>query len=95
MATKTKEKMVDLKPRAEKITEEQLKELQRVVNDNNAIQFRVGALEAQKHEMMHTQAGIQAKIVELQDTFSKEYGTFDIDLVDGTINYSENEKPRN
>tara|TARA_R100000808_G_C2131877_1_gene140931 strand:+ start:570 stop:854 length:285 start_codon:yes stop_codon:yes gene_type:complete len=92
----TKEKMVDLKPQAEKITEEQLKELQQVVNDNNAIQFRVGALEAQKHELMHQQAGIQTKIVELQDMFSKEYGTFDIDLTDGTINYpSENGKPRN
>ena len=66
----TKEKMVDLKPKAEKITEEQLKELQQVVNDNNAIQFRVGALEAQKHELMHQQAGIQTKIVELQDTVS-------------------------
>mgnify|MGYP003130035327 CR=1 FL=1 len=83
----TKEEMVDLKPKAEKITEEQLEQLQQVVNDNNAIQFRVGALEAQKHELMHQQAGVQTKIVELQDAFSKEYGTFDIDLKDGTINY--------
>ena len=90
----TKEKMVDLKPKAEKITEEQLKELQQVVNDNNAIQFRVGALEAQKHELMHKQAGIQTKIVELQNTFSQEYGTFDIDLTDGTINYPDNGKSR-
>ena len=85
-----KEKMVDLKPKAEKITEEQLKNLQSVVNDNNAIQFRVGALEAQKHELIHQQAGIQSKIVELQNTFSEEYGTFDIDLADGTINYPTN-----
>jgi len=85
-----KEKMVDLKPKAEKITEEQLKNLQSVVNDNNAIQFRVGALEAQKHELIHQQANIQSKIVELQNTFSKEYGTFDIDLTDGTINYPDN-----
>ena len=83
----TKEKIVDLKPKAEKITEEQLQMLQQVVNDNNAIQFRVGALEAQKHELMHQQSGIQTKIVELQDTFSKEYGTFDVNLTDGTINY--------
>ena len=82
--------MVDLKPKAEKITEEQLKNLQSVVNDNNAIQFRVGALEAQKHELIHQQANIQSKIVELQNTFSKEYGTFDVDLADGTINYPTN-----
>ena len=90
----TKEKMVDLKPKAEKITEEQLQVLQQVVNDNNAIQFRVGALEAQKHELMHQQASIQTKIVELQDTFSKEYGTFDINLTDGTINYPEDGESR-
>tara|TARA_B100001059_G_scaffold231355_1_gene267061 strand:+ start:1737 stop:2003 length:267 start_codon:yes stop_codon:yes gene_type:complete len=85
-----KEKMVDLKPKAEKITEEQLKNLQSVVNDNNAIQFRVGALEAQKHELIHQQANIQSKIIELQNTFSEEYGTFDVDLADGTINYPTN-----
>jgi len=85
-----KEKMVDLKPKAEKITEEQLKNLQSVVNDNNTIQFRVGALEAQKHELIHQQANIQSKIVELQNTFSEEYGTFDVDLADGTINYPTN-----
>ena len=85
-----KDKVVDLKPKAEKITDEQLKSLQSVVNDNNAIQFRVGALEAQKHELIHQQASIQAKIVELQNTFSKEYGTFDVDLTDGTINYPDN-----
>ena len=90
----TKEKVVDLKPKAEKITEEQLQVLQQVVNDNNAIQFRVGALEAQKHELMHQQASIQTKIVELQDTFSKEYGTFDINLTDGTINYPEDGESR-
>ena len=61
-----------------------------MVNDNNAIQFRIGALEAQKHELIHQQASIQAKIVELQDTFSKEYGTFDVNLTDGTINYPNN-----
>ena len=93
--SKVKEEMVDLKPKAEKITDEQLQELQAVVNDNNAIQFRVGALEAQKHELIHQQVGIQSKIVELQNTFSKEYGTFDVDLQDGSINYPENGKPRN
>tara|TARA_R100001163_G_C5058570_1_gene195210 strand:- start:1908 stop:2174 length:267 start_codon:yes stop_codon:yes gene_type:complete len=85
-----KEKVVDLKPKAEKITDEQLKNLQSVVNDNNAIQFKVGALEAQKHELIHQQASIQNKIVELQNTFNKEYGTFDVNLTDGTINYPNN-----
>lgn len=87
--SKVKE-MVDLKPKATKITDDQLARLQEVVNDNNAIQFRVGALEAQKHELMHKQAGVQEKIVQLQNAFSEEYGTFDVNLQDGTINYPDN-----
>lgn len=90
----TKEKMVDLKPKAEKISVEELEGLQQVVNENNAIQFRVGALEAQKHELMHQQAGIQTKIVEMQNMFSETYGTFDINLTDGTINYPEDGQSR-
>ena len=90
----TKEKVIDLKPRAEKISEEQLKVLQELVNKNNAVQFRVGALEAQKHELMHQQAGIQTKIVEMQNRFSETYGTFDINLTDGTINYPEDGQSR-
>jgi len=84
------EEMVDLKPKATKITDDQLARLQEVVNNNNAIQFRVGALEAQKHELMHQQASVQEKIVQLQNAFSEEYGTFDVNLQDGTINYPDN-----
>ena len=88
MAT-TKEKVIDLKPKAEKITDEQLKSLQRMVNDNNAVQFRVGALEGQKHLLLHELANIQESIKKLQSDLEEEYGTFDVDLKDGSINYSE------
>ena len=91
-----KEKVIDLKPKAEKITDEQLKELQTVVDQNNAIQFRIGAIETQKHELIHRHSDIQKKIIAIQNVFSKEYGTFDVDLTDGTINYpSENGQSRN
>ena len=51
--TKTKkEKIVDLKPKAEKITDVELKQLQDVVNRNNAVQFRIGSIETQKHELL-------------------------------------------
>ena len=91
----TKEKMVDLQPKAEKITSIQLAKLQRVVNDNNALQFKVGALELQKHELCKSLSLVQQEIVGLQDTFSKEYGTFDVDIQDGTINYPiEDEQSR-
>ena len=42
-----KEKTVELKPRLEKISEHDLKELQKVVNSVNAIQFNIGKIEVQ------------------------------------------------
>jgi|TARA_R100001591_G_scaffold118495_2_gene141645 hypothetical protein len=86
MATK---EMVDLKPKAEKITEEQLTELQKLVNDNNALAFKIGNLESQKHMLVHDHAQVQGKITNMQVKFEEEYGTFDINLKDGTINYPE------
>tara|TARA_R100001594_G_scaffold131814_1_gene171658 strand:+ start:130 stop:417 length:288 start_codon:yes stop_codon:yes gene_type:complete len=92
----TKEKIIDLKPKAEKITEEQLKNLQDIVNKNNAIQFRIGQLEAQKHEMLHQHSQVQGQIIKAQNDLSQEYGTFDVDLEDGTLNYPpEDGQPRN
>mgnify|MGYP003115402433 FL=1 len=88
----TKEKMVDLKPKVEKVTKEHLAELQEVVNNINAIQFEIGKIEAQKHSYLHKLAGNQDRIKLLQDTMQKEYGTFDIDLKDGTINYAKDEE---
>lgn len=94
MAT-TKEKVIDLKPKAEKITDTELKQLQDVVNRNNAVQFRIGAIETQKHELLHQHSQIQGQIIKMQNDFSQQYGSFDINLDDGTINYPENAKPSN
>ena len=90
----TKEKMVDLKPKAEKITEEQLAELQGLVNDNNALSFKIGSLEAQKHLLVHDHAQVQGKISNMQAKLQEEYGTFDINLKDGVINYPEDGESR-
>ena len=87
-----KEKEIDLKPRAEKISEEHLKQLQQVVNEINHQQFNIGKIEAQKHRILHDLSITQDKITLLQDTLEKEYGNCDVSLTDGTINWSRNEK---
>jgi hypothetical protein len=94
MGTK-KDKVIDLKPKATNITDEQLGKLQQVVNSINGIQFEIGKLEAQKHSYLHRLAGSQDEVAILQDELNKEYGTFDVDLKDGTINYPENGESRN
>jgi len=87
-----KEKLVDLKPKADKISEEHLKEMQEVVNVINNMQFKVGQLEGQKHGLLHELGLSQKKILDLQDVFSKEYGSNDINISDGTINWPKDEK---
>ena len=87
-----KEELVDLKPKADKISDEHLKSLQEVVNVVNNLQFKIGQLEGQKHSLLHELGLSQKNIIDMQDTFSKEYGTFDINVADGTINRKEDEK---
>ena len=82
-----KEKVIDLKPKTEKITDEQLKKVQDTVNGINRSQLEIGATELRKHEMMHNVAGLRDTLTLLQSEFEKDYGTFDIDIQTGAINY--------
>ena len=74
----------------EKITNEQLEKVQKTVNSVNRIQLEIGNLEVKKHEMMHQVSGLRENLAILQGEFEKDYGTFDINIQDGTINYPEN-----
>jgi len=80
-----KEKVVDLKP--EKITEDQLRKAQGFISNLNRAQGEIGILETKKHILLHQIAGVNEQLGVLQDEFQKEYGTNDIDVQDGTINY--------
>ena len=84
-----KEKVVDLKPKAEKISEDQLKELQGIISTVNRLKFDIGTIEAQKHNLLHALFQTNDKIRNLQDTFKKEYGSYDVNIQDGTINYKD------
>ena len=87
-----KEKEIELKVKAEKISEEHLKDLQNLVNGINGTQFNIGKIEAQKHELLHNLSVLQNKIQLMQDTLQKEYGTFDVNINDGTINWEKEKK---
>ena len=85
------EKIVDLKPKAEKITEEQLKELRSVVTNLNRAQMDIGSIEVRKHEALHAVLQMQMLIEEMRKRFKDEYGSDDINIADGTIKYNEND----
>ena len=85
--TPKKEKIVDLKPKAEKITDEQLKKVQSIVNTLNRAQLELGMMETKKHSLLHTIVTIQDQLTLMQSEFEKEYGTNDINIQTGEINY--------
>jgi len=89
--TKTKgtnAKIKELKGiKPEKITEEQLKKVQDTVNNINRTQLEIGSMELRKHETMHNIASLRDELSLLQGEFEKDYGTYDINIQDGTINY--------
>ena len=83
---KTK-KVVDLKPT--KVTDEQLKKIQETVSVINRAHSEIGSIETKKHALMHQVSASQEKLQTLQTELEKEYGTVDININDGTINYKE------
>jgi|TARA_R100001460_G_scaffold14379_2_gene32169 hypothetical protein len=87
-----KEKVVDLKPRVDKISKEHLDQLLDAVNKINSLQFNIGRLETQKHKLLHEIALGNDTVSLLQDKMLKEYGSYDINLTDGTINWPKDEK---
>ena len=93
MAKNTSAKIKELKGiKPEKITDEQLKKVQDTVNSINRAQLEIGSIELKKHEMMHRIAGLRDELTLLQGEFEKDYGTFDVNIQDGTINYGDDVK---
>tara|TARA_R110002167_G_scaffold235770_1_gene441001 strand:+ start:57 stop:356 length:300 start_codon:yes stop_codon:yes gene_type:complete len=92
MATKaTNKKIKELKGiKPEKVNEEQLTKIQGIVDKINQTQMNIGQLEARKHQALHYLAGTNDELGLLQAELNEEYGTNDINIQDGTINYPEN-----
>ena len=85
-------KTVELKAKVDKVSEAHLRELQEIINNINTIQFNIGKMEANKHSALHDLAVAQDRVGVMQDTLQKEYGTFDINLLSGEINWPKDEK---
>ena len=83
--TKKKEKIVDLKP--EKISDGELKTIQETINAINRGQMEMGTMEVRKHEILHGIAGFRDELTKIQSDLEKQYGTYDVDIQNGTINY--------
>ena len=84
----TSAKIKELKGiKPEKITDEQLKEVQELINNINRGQMELGQIETKKHAMLHHISTLQEAVGGMRDTFEKDYGTADVDIQTGVINY--------
>ena len=84
----TSKKIKELKGiKPEKITSEQLEEVQTLINDINRSQMELGQMETRKHAMLHHISSLQEAVGVLKEEFEKDYGTSDVNIQDGIINY--------
>ena len=90
MATKTKVSKRLSKP--EKITNEELNKIQRLLDNMNRAQVQIGGIEVQKYEMLQSISMLRNQLIVLRDDLKKNYGTDDVNIDTGVINYNKNEQ---
>tara|TARA_R100001594_G_scaffold31635_2_gene58903 strand:+ start:343 stop:666 length:324 start_codon:yes stop_codon:yes gene_type:complete len=76
--------------RPEKINEQQLARLQASVKTVDQLTHEVGQIEVRKHALMRAMETVQTRIEAIRVELKDEYGTDNINLQDGVINYESN-----
>ena len=71
----------------EKISDEQLQKVQTLINDINKSQIELGQMDTRKHAILHHISSLQEAVGVVREEFEKEYGTADVNIQDGIINY--------
>ena len=67
-----------------KITEKQLEKLNAFVNAMNNGVMQLGAIEKQKHELLHQVAQVEGELKGFQKDLEDEYGKISINTKDGS-----------
>ena len=67
-----------------KISQEQLEELQGFVGKLNQAASQIGNLELQKHQLNHAAAEVQQDLNKLQAKLEEKYGKIQINIEDGS-----------
>ena len=75
-----------------KITEEQLKNIQDQQTELNSILHELGLLESQKHALLHKIADVNEDVETLKKELEKQYGAVNINVEAGTYTKIENEE---
>ena len=67
-----------------KITEEELKNLQELVGKLNNASNQLGNIEMQKHQLLHASQALQSDMAEMQKALEETYGKVSVNMQDGT-----------
>ena len=90
MAKNTTKKIKELRgEKPEKISNDHLNKMQNIINNLNRGQMEIGSLETRKHALLDHVVGFQGELAKIQEELKKEYGTDNINIHTGEINYDE------
>ena len=76
----------------ERVTNEELNKIQNLIDSANRAQMQVGTIEVQKNNILNQISIIQNQIASFRNEVRKNYGTDDIDIQTGEINYNKDEQ---
>ena len=90
MAKGTNAKIKELKGiKPEKVDEQELARLQSSIKTIDQLTHEVGTIEIRKHALMKAMESVQRRIEAFRQELMEKYGTDNVTIADGTINYPE------
>ena len=88
MAKNTTKKIKELRgEKPSNISSDDLEKIQDVVNGLNRAQMEIGSIESRKHSLLHHVTSLQEDLSGVQKEIKKTYGTDDVNIHNGAINY--------
>ena len=69
------------------ISKEQLEKLQSILTNINQFNLEIGRIENRKHSIIHQSLVTQEALKNMQDELEEEYGTVNVNVQTGEINY--------
>ena len=91
----TLDKIVNDTKKPEKIDEQQLAQLQASIKTIDNLTNEVGSIEVRKHSLMKAMESVHTRLETLRVQLHKQYGTDNINIMDGVITYPETTQPEN
>ena len=93
MTKGTNAKIKELKGvKPKNITEQQLAQLQAAIKTIDNLTADVGSIEVRKHSLLKAMESVHSRLEAQRVELQKEYGTDNINIQNGTINYGDDVK---